>query len=76
MGTLDLLPIMYHYVAECDHLFPLYLQLWYLLSLGVSRDFVQKQTCPRGVHCTFAHSKGEMDKYRAKNRHPNGSLLP
>jgi hypothetical protein len=40
------------------------------------RDFVQKQSCPRGAHCTFAHSKGEMDKYRAKSRHPNGSLLP
>jgi hypothetical protein len=40
------------------------------------RDFIQKQSCPRGVHCTFAHSKGEMDKYRSKNRHPNGSLLP
>ncbi len=39
------------------------------------RDFVQKQSCPRGVHCTFAHSKSEMDKYRAKNRHPNGSML-
>lgn len=40
------------------------------------RDFVQKQTCPRGVHCTFAHSKAEMDKYRAKSRHTNGSTLP
>ena len=40
------------------------------------RDFVQKQSCPRGVHCTFAHSKSEMDKYRAKNRHSNGSILP
>lgn len=41
------------------------------------RDFVQKQSCPRGVHCTFAHSKSEMDKYRAKNRHStNGSMLP
>ncbi len=39
------------------------------------RDFIQKQSCPRGVHCTFAHSKAEMDKHRAKNRHPNGSIL-
>ena len=40
------------------------------------RDFVQKQSCPRGAHCTFAHSKAEMDKYRAKIRHPNGTMLP
>lgn len=40
------------------------------------RDFIQKQSCPRGVHCTFAHSKAEMDKYRLKSRHPNGSILP
>ena len=40
------------------------------------RDFIQKHSCPRGLHCTFAHSKAEMDKYRAKNRHPNGALLP
>lgn len=39
------------------------------------RDFVQKQSCPRGVHCTFAHSKAEMDKYRAKSRHSNGPIL-
>jgi hypothetical protein len=40
------------------------------------RDFIQKQTCPRGVHCTFAHSKGEMDKFRAKSRHSNGVIIP
>ncbi|CAF1357655.1 unnamed protein product [Adineta steineri] len=45
-------------------------------KVSMCRDFVQKQSCPRGVHCTFAHSKAEMDKYRAKSRHPNGSLLP
>ncbi|CAF4656706.1 unnamed protein product [Rotaria sp. Silwood1] len=45
-------------------------------KVSMCRDFVQKQSCPRGVHCTFAHSKGEMDKYRAKSRHSNGSILP
>lgn len=40
------------------------------------RDFIQKNSCPRGVHCTFAHSKAEMDKYRAKSRHPNSFILP
>ncbi|CAF1653925.1 unnamed protein product, partial [Adineta ricciae] len=45
-------------------------------KVSMCRDFVQKQSCPRGIHCTFAHSKAEMDKYRAKNRPPNGSTLP
>lgn len=44
-------------------------------KVSMCRDFIQKQSCPRGAHCTFAHSKVEMDKYRAKNRHPNGSTL-
>jgi hypothetical protein len=44
-------------------------------KVSMCRDFIQKQSCPRGVHCTFAHSKAEMDKHRAKNRHPNGSIL-
>jgi len=44
-------------------------------KVSMCRDFIQKQSCPRGAHCTFAHSKVEMDKYRAKNRHPNGSIL-
>lgn len=59
MGTLDLLPIMYHYVAECDHLFPLYLQLWYLLSLGVSLDFVQKQKSSRTIHVSWRNNSTE-----------------
>ncbi|CAF1437733.1 unnamed protein product [Rotaria magnacalcarata] len=44
-------------------------------KVSMCRDFVQKQSCPRGVHCTFAHSKAEMDKYRAKSRHSNGPVL-
>ena len=40
------------------------------------RDFIQKHSCPRGAHCTFAHSKAEMDKYRAKSRQTNGPILP
>ena len=40
------------------------------------RDFAQKQSCPRGAHCTFAHSKAELDKYRCKNRPSNGLILP
>ncbi|CAF1376787.1 unnamed protein product [Rotaria sordida] len=45
-------------------------------KVSMCRDFVQKQSCPRGVHCTFAHSKIEMDKYRAKSRYSNGPILP
>lgn len=43
-------------------------------KVSMCRDFMQKHSCPRGVHCTFAHSKAEMDKYRAKSRQPNGSM--
>ena len=35
---------------------------------SMCRDFEQKQSCPRGASCTFAHSKQEMDRYRARNK--------
>ncbi|CAH1787534.1 unnamed protein product [Owenia fusiformis] len=32
------------------------------------RDYMAKTMCPRGALCTFAHSKEELEKYRAKSR--------
>ena len=43
-------------------------------KVSMCRDFIQKHSCPRGVHCTFAHSKAEMDKFRAKSRQTTGPL--
>ncbi|CAF0928869.1 unnamed protein product [Didymodactylos carnosus] len=37
-------------------------------KVSMCRDFTQKGSCPRNLHCTFAHSKQEMDKFRARNR--------
>ncbi|CAF0953205.1 unnamed protein product [Didymodactylos carnosus] len=34
-------------------------------KVSLCRDHIQKGACPRGIHCTYAHSKQEMDKFRA-----------
>ncbi|XP_040068352.1 roquin-1 isoform X2 [Ixodes scapularis] len=31
---------------------------------SLCRDLAQRGSCPRGVHCTFAHSQDEVDRYR------------
>ncbi|XP_054721423.1 roquin-2-like [Uloborus diversus] len=46
---------------------------------SMCRDFTQRDVCPRGANCTFAHSQDELEKYRAKtkknpsNKHSAGS---
>ncbi|XP_075736351.1 uncharacterized protein LOC119160958 isoform X19 [Rhipicephalus microplus] len=40
---------------------------------SLCRDVVQRGSCPRGAHCTFAHSQEEMDRYRAR-RPPRTSV--
>ncbi|XP_074655486.1 uncharacterized protein LOC141909054 [Tubulanus polymorphus] len=35
---------------------------------SMCRDYIQKNSCPRGAICTFAHSDDEMEKYRAKSK--------
>ncbi|KAI5700537.1 hypothetical protein M8J75_000231 [Diaphorina citri] len=41
-------------------------------KVSLCRDLTLRGTCPRGVHCTFAHSDEELEKYRNK-RHSNRS---
>lgn len=33
---------------------------------SLCRDVAQRGSCPRGTHCTFAHSQEEMDRHRAR----------
>lgn len=33
---------------------------------SLCRDVAQRGSCPRGAHCTFAHSQEEMDRHRAR----------
>lgn len=40
---------------------------------SLCRDVAQRGSCPRGAHCTFAHSQEEMDRYRAR-RPPRTSV--
>lgn len=40
--------------------------------MSLCRDLTLRGTCPRGIHCTFAHSDEELEKYRNK-RHSNRS---
>lgn len=35
---------------------------------NMCRDLTQKGSCPRGANCTFAHSRDEMERYRARNK--------
>lgn len=35
---------------------------------SLCRDVAQRGSCPRGAHCTFAHSQEEMDRHRARRR--------
>ncbi|KAG1664756.1 Roquin-2 [Nymphon striatum] len=35
---------------------------------NMCRDFTQRNICPRGINCTFAHSQDEMERYRSRNK--------
>ncbi|XP_026464499.1 roquin-2-like [Ctenocephalides felis] len=37
-------------------------------KVSMCRDLTLKNSCPRGVNCTFAHSEDELDRHRAKSR--------
>ncbi|XP_054717013.1 roquin-1-like [Uloborus diversus] len=41
---------------------------------SMCRDLTQRDNCPRGVNCTFAHSQEELEKYRSKKKRIAGSL--
>jgi RING finger/CCCH-type zinc finger protein len=32
-------------------------------KISMCRDLTLKGSCPRGTHCTFAHSEEELEKY-------------
>ncbi|CAN7989891.1 unnamed protein product [Ixodes pacificus] len=34
---------------------------------SLCRDLAQRGSCPRGVHCTFAHSQDEVDRWGPSN---------
>jgi len=42
----------------------------------MSSQFSRQQSGPHGVHSTYAPSKPEMNKKRAKTSHQNASILP
>ncbi|XP_015913033.1 roquin-1 [Parasteatoda tepidariorum] len=39
---------------------------------SICRYLTQRNNCPRGLNCTFAHSQEELEKYRAKSKRNSG----
>ncbi|XP_047135628.1 roquin-1 isoform X1 [Hydra vulgaris] len=41
---------------------------------SMCRDIIQKNTCPRGANCNFAHSEEELERYRKRRNVPAGRV--
>lgn len=42
---------------------------------SMCRDILQRNTCPRGANCNFAHSEDEVERYRKRRNIPGGKPL-